>query len=60
MMLIIKNNLKIEKRILKNLEILLEDIIKYKILGFYYNTIIMIKIEFINLIVLLFVYLIFY
>lgn len=60
MMLIIKNNLKIEKRILKNLEILLKDIIKYKILGFYYNTIIMIKIEFINLIVLLFVYLIFY
>ena len=60
MMLIIKNNLKIEKRILKNLEILLEDIIKYKILGFYYNTIIMIKIEFINLIVLLFVYLICY
>ena len=60
MMLIIKNNLKIEKIISKNLEILLEDIIKYKILGFYYNTIIMIKIEFINLIVLLFVYLIFY
>ena len=52
MMLIIKNNLKIEKRILKNLEILLEDIIKYKILGFYYNTIIMIKIEIINHIVL--------